>query len=345
MKQPIRFLGLMILILGLVACQSGPAAPGNDSPSDSGVTYTVKVSHDLLDTSAQHVALQHFKELVEDKSQGRLKIDIFPNNTLGTDTEVAEYLQTGSVEAALIPTAKLSGIYPPLQVLDLPFFFPSREVLYQVLDSQEFKDLLFEPMKQLGYHGINFWESGYKQFTANKLIEQPADFKGLDIRTMESPLIISQFRLLGANPVPIDFGETYNSLQQGVVDGQENPLVSITKMKFYEVQSNMIISNHAYLAYAFLFSQSFWEKLPEDLQQIVLDAAEESVQLERQLTIDNEAGYIDTIKQSGTTVTQLSEEDIAEFMEAMLPLQEEFKSVITEAVLTKTRQLIDQFNQ
>ena len=124
---------------------------------------------------------------------------------------------------------------------------------------------------------------------------------------MSSPLILDQFKALGANPTPIDFGETYNALQNGTVDGEENPLVSIVSMKFYEVQKNCTISNHAYLAYALLFSKSFWDTLPEDIQKIIDDAATEAVQEERQMTIDREAGYIETIKASGCEVNELTD--------------------------------------
>lgn len=355
MKRKFLALGLAaVMAVSMTACggsgKSGAdsAAAGGDTKTEaaeaaSGETFKIKLHHDLAEESAQHQGLVEFQKLVEEKSGGRIQIQIFPNNTLGSDTEVAEMLQTGSVEAALIPTAKLSGFYAPLQVLDLPFVFPTRDACYGTLDNEEFKSMLFTPMENIGFKGINFWESGFKQFTANKPLAKPEDFAGLKFRTMESPLIISQFEALKASPVPIDFGETYNSLQQGVVDGEENPLVSIVNMKFYEVQKNCVISNHAYLAYALLFSKGCWDKLPEDLQQIVIEAADEAVQTERQMTIDKEDGYIKTIEDSGCTVTYLSDEEKAVLAEVMKPVHEEYRDVIGSDLLDKTYEIIDSF--
>lgn len=353
MKRRFLALGLaVVMAVSMTACggsgksSAGSAAAGGETKAEaaeaaSGETFKIKLHHDLAEESAQHQGLVEFQKLVEEKSGGRIQIQIFPNNTLGSDTEVAEMLQTGSVEAALIPTAKLSGFYAPLQVLDLPFVFPTRDACYGTLDNDEFKSMLFTPMESIGFKGINFWESGFKQFTANKPLAKPEDFAGLKFRTMESPLIISQFEALGSSPVPIDFGETYNSLQQGVVDGEENPLVSIVNMKFYEVQKNCVISNHAYLAYALLFSKGCWDKLPEDLQQIVIEAADEAVQAERQMTIDKEDGYIKTIEDSGCTVTYLSDEEKAVLAEVMKPVHEEYRDVIGSDLLDKTYEIID----
>lgn len=338
MKRFAAIFMAVVMACSMAAC--GSSSESAEGGAD-GKVYKIKLHHDLLESSAQHQGLLEFEKMVEEKSGGRLDITIFPNNTLGSDTEVAEMLQTGSVEAALIPTAKLSGFHAPLQILDLPYLFPDRESLYTTLDNQEFKDMLFGPMKDIGFHGINFWESGFKQLTANKTLTEKADFKGVKFRTMESPLIIAQFEALGAVPTPIDLGETYNSLQQGVVDGQENPLVTITAQKFYEVQSDCIISNHAYLAYAFLFGESFWNTLPEDLQQIIIESADEAVKQERQMTIDNEAGYIETIKASGTRVTTLNAEQAAALAEAMVPVHEKFRSVVGSDLLDKAYELVD----
>jgi tripartite ATP-independent transporter DctP family solute receptor len=344
---------VLLLCCSLAACGSAgspstkagvsavPAVADASSASQTGgKVYEIKLHHDLAEESAQHQGLLEFKKTVEEKSGGRIRIQIFPNNMLGTDTEVAEMLQTGSVEAALIPTAKLSGFYAPLQVLDLPFIFPNREVCYETLDNEKFKETLFKPMQKIGFKGIDFWESGFKQFTANKELHGPDDFKGLKFRTMESPLIIAQFQALGASSIPIDFGETYNSLQQGVVDGEENPLVSIVNMKFYEVQKNCIISNHAYLAYAFLFSSQFWDTLPADLQKICTDAANDAVKSERKMTVDKESVYIQKISDSKCKVTYLSDEEKETLTKAMKPVHEQFRDAIGSDVLDMTYGII-----
>ena len=357
MKKRLLALSMAVVrAFGLTACggsssgNAGTTAAAGGSGTTaataaSGKTYKIKLHHDLAEDSSQHEGLVKFKDLVEEKSGGAVQIQIFPNNTLGSDEEVAEMLQTGSVEAALIPTAKLSGFYAPLQLLDLPFVFPNRDACYGALDDAEFKSMLLDPMGDIGFKGINFWESGFKQFTANKPLHTPDDFKGVNFRTMSSPLILDQFKALGANPTPIDFGETYNALQNGTVDGEENPLVSIVSMKFYEVQKNCTISNHAYLAYALLFSKSFWDTLPEDIQKIIDDAATEAVQEERQMTIDREAGYIETIKASGCEVNELTADEIAALTEVMKPVHEKYRDVIGSDTLDKAYEIIDKYNK
>ena len=341
MKKLIALSLAIVLMLTAVACGGGSSSGSGDNSGNGEQTYVIKLGHDLLETTPQHLGAMRFKELVEEKTGGRVEVQVFPAGQLGTDIETAEMLQTNTVQAALIPTAKLSGFHPPLQVMDLPFIFTDREVMYAVFDDPEFKELVFGPMTDIGLKGISVWESGFKQVTGNKELLAPEDFKGLKFRVMESPLLIAQYEALGASPVPVDFAETYNALQQHVVDGQENPLVSIVSMRFYEVQTNMTLSNHGYLGYAFLFSNAFWETLPADLQATIQECADEAAAYERQVTIDNETGYIETIEQSGTKVSTLTDEQVAAFVEVMHPVHEQFRDVITSEVLDGTYALIE----
>lgn len=354
MKKTFAMLLAIVMTLALCACGQSAAPAATEAPAATGTeaadtaageaaapAYTFKLAHAMMENTPQHMGAVKFQELVAEKTNGQVEITIFPAGQMGSDTEVAEMLQTNAIDCAIIPTAKLSGFYAPLQVIDLPFLFPSKEVTYSVLDSAEFKDMLFGPMKDLGFTGINFWESGFKQITANKEITSPDDLKGLKIRVMESPLLIAQYKALGANPVAIDFSEVYNSLQQGAADGEENPLNSIVNMKFYEVQDNMTLSNHGYLAYALMFSNGTWDSLSAELQAAITEAADEAVAYERQCNADMEDGYIQTIKDSGTAVYELNDEEKAVFAEAVKPVHEQFRDVIGSDVLDATYKLID----
>ena len=355
MKKSIALILSLLLVVGMLAAcgsqQSAAPAQSAEAPAESADTpaqsgnsaakITIKLAHAMMESTPQHKGALEFKRLVEEKTNGQVEVVIYPAGQMGTDTEVAEMLQTDAVDAAIIPTAKLSGFYAPLQVIDLPFLFPSKDVTYAVLDSQEFKDMLFKPMESLGFHGINFWESGFKQITANKPIHTPDDLKGVKMRVMESALLIAQYKALGANPVTIDFSETYNSLQQGAADAEENPLNSIVNMKFYEVQSDMTISNHGYLAYALIFSNGCWNSLPADIQTAIVEAADEAVVAERQFNADMEDGYVQTIKDSGTTVYELSADEMEAFAAVCKPVHEEFRDVIGSDVLDATYALID----
>jgi C4-dicarboxylate-binding protein DctP len=152
---------------------------------------------------------------------------------------------------------------------------------------------------------------------------------------MESPLLIPQYKTLGAAPVPINFAEVYNALQQGVVDGEENPLVSIVNMKFYEVQDVVTISNHGYLAYAFLFSDEFFQSLTPEQQEILTSAARDAAAIERQETVDRETGVIEKIEASGTTVNYLTEAESQAFAEALQPVHVQFAYKIGRDLMDK----------
>jgi C4-dicarboxylate-binding protein DctP len=293
---------------------------------------TIQLSHDLPEDTPQHMGSLKFKEVVESKSGGEITVEVFPAGQLGSDIETVELMQIGSIQASLVPTAKLSGFDPTLQIADLPFLFPSKEACYCVLDS-EVGDKLLAGLENIGLKGVAFWESGFKQLTANESIRSPEDYEGLKIRVMESPILIEQFKAMGANAIPINFSEVYNALQQGVVDGQENPLVSITKMRFYEVQKYMTLSYHGYLGYAFLFSKSFWDGLTPEQQALLKEAAVETAQYERSVTAELEDGFIKTIEESGTEIIRLTDEERRAFEEATRSVHEKFADSIGRDVL------------
>ncbi len=324
---------LVLALSALTACSTG----GSEAEVEKVV---IKFSHDLLEGTPQDVGAQEFKRLVEEKSGGTIEVQIFPAGQLGDDVEIAEMLQTNTVQAALVPTAKLSGFTSTVQIFDLPFLFPTPEIAYQVFDS-EITDEVFAPLLEVGMVGISVWESGFKQFTNNVLIDEPSDFDGLKIRVMNSPLLIEQYKVVGANPVAIAFPEVYNALQQGVADGQENPLVSITNMKFYEVQDYMTISNHGYLGYAFLLSKDLWDGFDADTQEMIRAAAIEAAGVERAETARQESGFLETIAASGTQIIELTDAQRAAFEEAMMPVHENFADAIGRDLLQKTYDMID----
>jgi C4-dicarboxylate-binding protein DctP len=197
-------------------------------------------------------------------------------------------------------------------------------------------DKLLALLDAKGLKGVSFWESGFKQMTANKAIRKPEDFAGMKVRVMESPLLIAQYKQVKANPVPIDFAETYNALQQGVVDAQENPLVSIVNMKFYEVQKYTMLSNHGFLGYAFLFSKKVYDGLPADIQKVMRDTARELASFERQDTARREAGYIERIKKGGSQVVVLTPQELQGFAKAFQPVHQQFAKTIGEDLLKET---------
>ena len=297
--------------------------------------WNMKFGHDMPEDSAQHVAALKYAELVKERTKGQVEIKVFPAQQLGTDPEMVQQAQMGTLEIVLPPTAKISGFAAQLQLADLPFLFPSKETCYQVLDGPV-GDKVLALLDAKGLKGVSFWESGFKQITANKAIRKPEDFAGMKVRVMESPLLIAQYKQVKANPVPIDFAETYNALQQGVVDAQENPLVSIVNMKFYEVQKYTMLSNHGFLGYAFLFSKKVYDGLPADIQKVMRDTARELASFERQDTARREAGYIERIKKGGSQVVVLTPQELQAFAKAFQPVHQQFAKTIGEDLLKET---------
>lgn len=301
----------------------------------------MKFHHDLPEDSAQHVAAERLAELIAERTEGGVEMRIFPNNQLADDVQAAQQMQFGAIEAAIIPTAKLSGFEPAMQLPDLPFLFPTPEIAHQFLDS-EVGDQLLAKLDDQGLVGVTFWESGFKQFTCNNPVESPEDFSGKQVRVMESPMLVEQFRSMGASAVPIAFSETYNALQQGVVDCQENPLVSIVNMRFYEVQSDVIISNHAYLGYAFMYSKRWLESLDEETQQILIDAAKEVSAFQREETARRDVAYLESIGNSSATLSELPDENRGAFEEATRPVHDMFRDEIGADLMDATYAKIDE---
>lgn len=302
---------------------------------------TLKFHHDLPEDSAQHVAALKYKEAVESSSKGEIVVKLFPNNALGDDVEAMQQMQIGAVQGAIIPTAKLSNLDPSMQLVDLPFLFPTAKAAYTFLDGP-LGDRLLKSLDKVGLKGVTFWESGFKQFTCNSAVNGPDDFKGKKVRVMQSPLIMSQFKALGANPVPIAFAETYSALQQGVADCQENPLVSIVKMKFYEVQSDVVISNHAYLGYAFVYSKRWFDGLKPEYRDLLVKAARDVTNFEREETARREQGYLAEIGKSKAKVTTLTPVQLQAFRKATQPVYAEYEKTIGKDLMQSSIKSIDE---
>jgi tripartite ATP-independent transporter DctP family solute receptor len=340
--KKILFLLLSLLIL-LVGCSSGGSGSQKTgitkNSGDKAEAINFTFAHNLQVETPQHQGALKFKELVEEKSGGALTVTISPAAQLGDEREVMQSVQTGAIESSFISTAVLSNISPVLQLPDLPFLVSERQTMYDLLDG-EIGDELLDDLGNSGLKGTAFWESGFKQITTNNEIKSPSDLKGLQFRTMESQLIMDTYKELGANSIAIPFPEVYTSLQQGVVDGQENPLSSITSMKFYEVQDYLTLADIAYLGYGVIFNKDWFEGLSKEHQDILESASKEAAQFERQAIADAEAGFLDKIKESDTIINKLSAKQIQEFQEATKPVHEKYKSILGEKLMEKVYQFI-----
>ena len=276
-------------------------------------TYRLQFGHDMPEASILHRYALRFADIVDFKSKGQVHIEVIPNQQLGTDQKMIEMARSGELAIILPPTAKMSTLVPEMQVLDVPFLFNTRKDLYDTLDGEPGQALL-DLLAPHGLIGVAFWESGFKQFTANRPIQKPEDFQGLNIRVMKSQTIMDQFKAYGANPVIIDFHRTYQALKDGVVDGQENPLSTIVTMKFDEVQSHLTLSNHAYIAQAVVFSKKIFDPLPADIRRILVSSAKEITPDQRRDVLEKEVELGERIKEEGVQVHTLTPEERQRFV-------------------------------
>ncbi len=279
----------------------------------------IKVGHDQPDRSTHHQAAIKWKELVEARTKGQVQVRLFAAMTLGSGTQMVEQVQAGALEAAILPTGWVAPIAPSVQILDLPFLFPSREVLYRVIDGPTGAEIL-KPLVKANIEGVTFWESGFKQFTGNFPIREPKDYSGTKIRTMPAQVIQEQFRAFGATPVTVDFKELYSALQQRVVDGQENPIATIALMRFFEVQKYLTLSDHGFIAYVFMLNKPVLDKQPAATRAILVDAAREAGRFQRELIVKSEAEHLETFRKAGLEITRLTPEQRARFEQASRPV-------------------------
>ncbi len=332
----------LILVLGYLWVTFFPKEPGTRTSSNSTAlpeVYKLSLGHDHVTSSPHHQAALKFAELVETRSNGRVQITVYPRQQLGTGHQMVEQLREGSLPIALLPTARLTGIAPIMQYIDLPFLFPSREDAYELL-AGEIGKLLFDKLEPLGIIGCAFWDSGFKQLTANKLIRTPADYEGLKVRVMKSPIIRAQFEAYGAQAIPIDFQQLYQALKDGVVDAQENPLIGIAEMKLYQVQSHLTLSNHAYLTYLFMCSKKALEQLPEDIRALIIATAKEVTLYERQLLRAMEKGYLEAITDAGIEIHTLTEVERQAFQQSTHHIRKEFRERINREIIDRTETLL-----
>jgi len=243
--------------------------------------YVIKFSHVVSPNTPKGKAADYFAKRVKELSHGEIEVKVYPNAQLGSDKVVLRKMKFNAIQMAAPSFSKFTGQVPQLALFDLPFLFKNEDHLHKVLDGEVGKKLLNLVSKQ-GYVALAYWDNGFKQLTNSKReLIKPIDAKGLKFRVMSSKVLIEQFKELGAIPVVLPFSEVYSALQQGVVDGQENTISNIYTKKFYEVQRYMTMTSHGYLGYMVVMSKKFWNKLPENLKEVIKKAIKEATQKER----------------------------------------------------------------
>ncbi len=307
---------LALLALACIAPLASAQAP-----------IVIKFSHVVANDAPKGKGALRFKELAEQGTNGRVKVEVYPNSTLYKDNEEVEALQLGTVQMLAPSVSKFGPLgVREYEAFDLPFIFPDRNVLAKVTEGPV-GAMLFKKLESKGIKGLAYWDNGFKVMTANKPLRMPEDFKGLKMRIQPSKVLDAQFRALGAIPQVMAFSEVYQALQTGVVDGTENTPSNVYTQKMHEVQKYLTLSDHGYIGYAVIVNAKFWDSLPIDIRTALEGAMRDATRYANAIARQENDQALAAIKAAGKTeFVALDDQQKAAWRKAMLPVYKEMES-------------------
>lgn len=313
--------------------------------SSADATYVIEAGIGLNNQHPQYHGLLEFKRLVEEATEGDIYVETYHSSQLGDDRSMMEALQLGSQEVTIPSTAPITNFVEEYAVLDFPFLFPNEDVAMDVLNG-EIGDRLLDMLEDQEMMGLAWWENGYRDLTNSvRGVATAEDFDGLTLRTMENEVHLAAFQELGANPTPMAFGELFTAMQQGTVDGQENPLATIYLEGFYEVQDHYSDTNHVYSPFVFLMSKQFYDGLPEDYQEIVRSAAQEAGEYQIAENRAQNAELLDALIEEGVEFTEVTPEAREEMADIVQPVNDRFAEQIGTDFVNEVYEAIEQAQQ
>lgn len=327
MKKTVAILLSLVLLLGMAGCSSNSSAP---AATGSEKTYKIKAAHMAADTHPWHPAILEFKKLVEERTNGKVQVEVYFGGTLGYDRDLIEGLQAGTVDVAYVTTAPVGSFVPEIGVLDLPYAFSNWDHLYKFLDSAPAKELN-AMMEKKGLIAMGYMPNGFRHATNSKRpINSLEDFKGMKMRVMQSDVFIDTFQALGASPVPMAWAEVPTSLQQGTIDGQENGIITNYSNRVWEYQKYMSLTGHCAYMTTMLGSKVLLSKLPEEYQKIIIEAGKEASLNGMKKIQKDEQTILKEIAAKGLAVNEV---DTTEFAKATEPVRKKFTDKYGDKIL------------
>ena len=312
MKKIIALLLALVMVFALCAC-------GGSAKEEQ--TYTIRIGHSDTTQNLIHVSLEHFAKAVNERTNGRVTIEIYAAEQLGSNKEMIEMVKMGNLDAMMLPSGQQADFCPKFKALSLPFLFSDYKHVYKVLDGEIGQELL-EGLEENNMIQLAYWENGLRQFTNSKRpIEKPEDLAGLKFRTPEDQMTMAIFAAYGASASPFAFSELYLALQQGTFDGQENPVANIYANNFQDVQKYLTMVNYQYQPKDMIFSLTTWNKLPADIQEVLLECAKEFGAEHRKAIVDSEAQMLAELEAAGM---EIGYPDTAPFIEQAQSVYEDF---------------------
>src|SRR4051812_36436959 len=305
----------------LILAAASVAALALAGPAAAQAPIVIKFSHVVASDTPKGKAADKFKELAEKYTDGKVKVEVYPNSTLYKDKEELEALQLGAVQMLAPSNSKFGPIgIKEFEVFDLPYILPDLATLRKVTDGPLGAKLL-KLLDPKGMTGLAYWDNGFKEMSANKKLIAPADYKGLKFRIQSSKVLEAQFRALGSIPQVMAFGEVYQALQTGVVDGQENTWSNIYTQKMHEVQKYATVTNHGYIGYVVVVNKKFWDGLPADIRAQCEKAMKEATDYGNGQSAKENDDALEAIKKAGKTeIVALTPEQDEAMRKTMMPV-------------------------
>jgi C4-dicarboxylate-binding protein DctP len=318
----------------LIMAAASVAALALAGPASAQSPIVIKFSHVVASNTPKGAATEKFKELAEKYTDGKVKVEIYPNSTLYKDKEELEALQLGAVQMLAPSNSKFGPIgVREFEVFDLPYILPDLATSRKVTDGPLGARLL-KLLEPKGMIGLAYWDNGFKEMTANKKLVTPDDYKSLKFRIQSSKVLEAQFRALGSIPQVMAFGEVYQALQTGVVDGQENTWSNIYTQKMHEVQKFATVTNHGYIGYVVVTNKKFWDGLPADIRTRLEKAMKEATAYGNGQSAKENDDALEAIRKSGKTeIVTLTPAQDAAMRKAMEPVYKDVASRVGQPLI------------
>ena len=296
-------------------------APASPAMAQTQATIVIKFSHVVTTDTPKGQAALRFKQLAEQRTNGRVRVEVYPNSTLYRDNEELEALQLGAVQMLAPSLAKFGPLgIQEFEVFDLPFLFPDAAAVHRA-EAGELGRRVLKALEARGITGLAFWDNGFKVMSAKTPLAKPADFVGLKMRIEGSRVLDAQFRALGAKPLVMPFSDVLQALRTGLVDGTENTPSNLYTQQLYEAQKHITLSNHGYLGYAVIVNKPFWDDLPRDIRDALTGALATATEYENAIAQQKNDAALDRIRQSGlTTIRPMTDAERAAWKRAFAPV-------------------------
>lgn len=337
MRKRIVFIMLFLFGVILAACgdtdteTSGDNAEGNqDSTNEDAIE--LKIGHIAPPDHSYTKGIEVFKEKVEEASDGQVTFEEFGDGQLGGEREIIEQVQHGSLDLTVATAGVVGNFVPELSVLEMPFLFDDVDHVYKALDS-DIGDELMEKIEEQGFKALGIWENGMRHVLNNKqAIHSPEDMAGLKMRTVENELYLETYKALGSDPTPVAFPEVYTSLEQGVIDGQDSSYGVMVTTKQYEVQNHLTENKLYYAAAPIFMNEDSFNALPEDIQDIIVEAAAEVTDIQREINQDMEKEQKQFLIDEGIEIVEPTDEEMQAFREAVEPVYDKLSDQFGDMV-------------